>query len=138
MQEIQTKVRAVLEQLGRGDIPGGARRFVEEVALGPGMWQQLPEETREIHMDNASTFLDEQRDPEWASLGLTDLASFASPVLLTQGAQSPRWFSKIIAKLAQAMERSEVRTIPGAGHVPQETHPGDYGAILAEFIRRAH
>lgn len=137
MQDVGAKVRAVLAQLEGGDIPGGARRFVEEVALGPGMWEQLPEEARQINMDNAPTFLDGQRDPEWASLGLTDLARFSRPALLTQGDQSPRWFSKIIAKLDQAMGRSEVRTIPGAGHIPHETHPGAYVATLTDFLGRS-
>ena len=136
MQGVQAEVRSVLEQLEGGDIPGGTRRFVE-LALGPGMWEQLPAEARQINMNNAPTFLDEQRDPEWASLGLTAQSGISRPVLLTQGDQSPRWFSMIIAKLDQAMERAEVRTIPGAGHVPHETHPGDYVAALTEFIRRS-
>ena len=110
---------------------------MEEVALGPGMWERLPEEAREIAMNNTSTFLDEQRDPEWAGLGLTDLARFSSPALLTQGDQGPRWFLKIIAKLDQTMEGAEVRTIPGAGHIPQETHPGAYVATPTDFIRRS-
>jgi pimeloyl-ACP methyl ester carboxylesterase len=29
-----------------------------------------------------------------------------------------------------------MRTIPDAGHIPQETHPGDYTAILTDFIQR--
>jgi pimeloyl-ACP methyl ester carboxylesterase len=137
MREVQVKIQSVLEQLAAGDISGGTRRFVEEVALGPGVWEQLPEEARQRAVRNASTFLDEQRDPKWASLNLTGLSGFSSPVLLTQGDHSPRWFSKIIATLAQAMEGAEVRTIPGAGHVPHETHPGDYVATLADFLRRA-
>jgi pimeloyl-ACP methyl ester carboxylesterase len=137
MQEVGAKVQAVLEQLEAGDIPGGTRRFVEEVALGPGMWEQLPEEARQINMNNAATFVDETRDPDWAAVGLTDLSRFSRPALLTQGDRSPRWFSKIIAKLDQAIEGAEVRTIPGAGHIPQETHPGDYVATLTDFIRRS-
>jgi pimeloyl-ACP methyl ester carboxylesterase len=86
---------------------------------------------------HVSAFLDEQRDPEWAGLGLTDLARFSRPALLTQGDQSLGWFLKIFAKLDQAMEGAEVRTIPGAGHIPQETHPGAYVATLTDFIRRS-
>jgi pimeloyl-ACP methyl ester carboxylesterase len=137
MQEVQAKATSVLKQLDGGDIPGGTRRFVEELALGPGMWEQLPEQARQIAMDNAATFLDEQRDPAWASLGLADLVRFASPVLLTRGDQSPPWFSKIVAKLEQALPRAEVRTIPGAGHIPHETHAHDYVATLTNFIRQS-
>jgi pimeloyl-ACP methyl ester carboxylesterase len=136
LQDIQAKVGAVLEQLGRGDIEGGTRRFMEEVALGPGSWEQLPEPARAIAMNNAPTFLDEMRDPDWASLNLTALSSSSLPVLLTQGDQSPRWFWSIIAKLGQSLKDAKVMTIPGAGHVPHQTHPGDYAAILTDFIRR--
>jgi pimeloyl-ACP methyl ester carboxylesterase len=59
-------------------------------------------------------------------------------VLLTQGDQSPPWFSTIIAKLDQAMGQAEVRTIPGAGHIPHRTHPDDYAAVLTDFIHRLH
>lgn len=137
MQEIRAKVQSVLQQLEAGDIPGGTRRFVEEIAMGPGTWEQLPEEEREMNMHNAPTFLDEQRDPEWASLDLAGLAAFPGPVLLTQGDQSPPWFSTIIAKLGGAMKQAEVRTIPGAGHVPHQTHPDEYVATVTDFIRRS-
>ena len=63
MQEFEAKTRSVLKQLDGGDILGGTRRFVEEVALGPGMWQRLPAVARELFMNNAPTFLDENRSP---------------------------------------------------------------------------
>jgi pimeloyl-ACP methyl ester carboxylesterase len=135
LQEVQATATSVLEQLAGGDIPGGTRRFVEELALGPGMWAQLPEEARQIAMANAPTFVDEQRDPAWASLDLADLVRFARPVLLSRGDQSPPWFSTIVAKLAQALPWAEVQTIPGAGHIPHETHPPDYVATLTSFLR---
>jgi pimeloyl-ACP methyl ester carboxylesterase len=56
MMELQARFEAVLDQLRAGDIEGGTRRFVEEVALGPGMWEQLPEEVRQMDMNNAPTF----------------------------------------------------------------------------------
>ena len=38
MKELQDGFESVLGQLRAGDIAGGTRRFVEEIALGPGMW----------------------------------------------------------------------------------------------------
>jgi hypothetical protein len=92
-----------LDQLRAGDIAGGTRRFVEEVALGPGMWEQLPEEDRQTFINNAPTFLDEQQDAEWADLDLGDLSRYSSPALLIKGDQSPPWFPKIMAKRAGAI-----------------------------------
>jgi hypothetical protein len=60
---------------------------VEEIALGPGMWEQLPEEIRQTLMNNATTFLDELQDTRWADL--SKLSSFSSLALLTAGGQSP-------------------------------------------------
>jgi pimeloyl-ACP methyl ester carboxylesterase len=135
MQEVQGRVQSVLDQLRAGDIAGGTRRFVEELALGPGMWEQLPEEMRQTFMNNASTFLDEQQDATWADLDLGDLSRFSSPTLLTDGDRSPPWFPKIMSKLAGAIDEAERLTFSGAGHVPHLTHPDDYVRTVTEFIR---
>ena len=89
MKELQDGFESVLGQLRAGDIAGGTRRFVDEIALGPGMWEQLPEEIRQTLMNNAPTFLDELQDTRWADLDLSKLSSFSSPALLTAGGQSP-------------------------------------------------
>lgn len=135
MAEFQTKIDSVLELLQGGDIPGGTRRFVEEVALGPGMWEQLPEEVRETFVNNAPTWMDEQRDPAWADLDLSELARFSRPALLTQGDQSPPWFPKIIDRLARTIEPSQRRTFVGAGHIPHVTHPDEYVEVVTTFVR---
>ena len=73
LMELQARFESVLDQLRAGDIAGGTRRFVEEVALGPGMWEQLPEEVRQMDMNNAPTFLDELQDPNFADLDVSAL-----------------------------------------------------------------
>jgi pimeloyl-ACP methyl ester carboxylesterase len=138
MKQAQEKIESVLQQLEAGDIPGGTRRFVEEVALGPGMWEQLPEQARNTFINNAPTWLDEQRNPHWADLDLTALSRFSAPVLLTQGDQSPPWFRSIISKLAETLGQAERTTYSGAGHVPHQTHPHDYVATVARFIGSTH
>jgi pimeloyl-ACP methyl ester carboxylesterase len=42
IKEVQRKLGVVIERLRAGDILGGARQFVEEIAFGPGGWDQLP------------------------------------------------------------------------------------------------
>lgn len=135
MDEFQGKIDSVLEQLQAGDIPGGARRFVEEVALGPGMWEQLPEQTRETFMGNATTWLDEQRDPSWAELDLAGLSDFSGPALLTEGDRSPPWFPRIMEELARTIAHAQRKTFAGAGHNPHVTHPEDYVQAVSEFAR---
>jgi pimeloyl-ACP methyl ester carboxylesterase len=135
MMEFQRRLESGAEQLRAGDIEGGTRRFVEEVALGPGMWEQLPEEIRQTFVNNAPTYLDELQVPKWADLDVGARSGFSSPALLTEGDQSPPWFPKIMSKLAGAIDEVERLTFTGAGHVPHQTHPDDYVRAVGEFIR---
>lgn len=137
IQEVQTTLERVLEQLEQGDIEGGTRRFIEQVALGPGAWNQLPVELREISINNAPTFVDDMGDPDWGDIDLSDLARLSLPVLLTQGDQSPPWFFAIIAELARVMRHAEVHTFAGAGHAPHLTNPDDYVAAVTDSIARS-
>lgn len=135
MVELQGRFDSVVDQLRAGDIAGGTRRFVEEIALGPGAWEQLPKEVRQRNINNAPTFLDELNDAEWADLDVSALSSFSSPALLTEGDQSPPWFPKMMTKLAGAVSEAERLTFSGAGHMPQLTHPDEYVRAVVEFMQ---
>jgi pimeloyl-ACP methyl ester carboxylesterase len=135
MKELQGRFESVLAQLRAGDIVGGTRRFVEEIALGPGMWEQLPEEIRQTLMNNAPAFLDELQDARWADLDLSKLSSFSSPALLTAGGQSPPWFPKIMSKFAGAIDGAERLTLADAGHAPHLTHSDEYVRAVVEYIQ---
>ncbi|RVU22318.1 alpha/beta hydrolase [Streptomyces antnestii] len=128
---------AVMDHLRKGEDEQGARLFVEEVALGPGMWDQLPAALRETFVTNAQTWLDEQTDPSWAELDVDGLAACTVPVLLSRGSVSPTWFSKVMDRLAATLPHTQRHTFEGAGHIPHITHPQEYRAALAEFIRSA-
>lgn len=134
MTDFQAKEDAVIDRLRAGDIPGGARQFVEEVAFGPGAWDELPNEVRETFKNNAPTYLNEAEDPAWPTLDLDSLSAFPAPALLTEGDQSPPWFPVIIRRLAEALKRAERHVYLGAGHVPHMTHPHDYVKTVADFI----
>ena len=133
MREVMSRVTAVADRLDAGDAEGGARQFIESIALGPGAWDFLPLEERQLLVDNASTFLDETRDLEALTVDLAALAAFPGPTLLTCGDQSPIWFASIVAKLAKVLPRAEMRVFTGAGHLPMVTHPVEYAAAIAAF-----
>ncbi len=84
----------------------------------------------------ADTFAAEQRDPAWADIDFDSLSGIRFPVLLTQGEESPPFFSKIIARLAEVIEGAKVSTLSGAGHVPHMTHPAEYVAAISGFLTR--
>jgi pimeloyl-ACP methyl ester carboxylesterase len=132
--QVRAAIGAVLELIERGDGVAAARQFVEDVALGPGGWETLPEEERASMAANAHTFAGEALDPGGTEVDLEGLGGVAFPVLFTQGDQSPPVFSRIIAQPAEAIDGAQVRTLPGAGHVPHMTHSAEYVSVVRMFV----
>jgi pimeloyl-ACP methyl ester carboxylesterase len=130
----QQRIGAVIEILSSGRTEAGARQFVETVGLGPGMWEQLSPEMRETFVFNASTWLDEMREPGAFTLDCDGLSSFGGPVLMSQGDQSPPFFGAILEQIAGALLRAQRHVFRGAGHVPHVTHPVDYALVVGNFI----
>lgn len=137
IQSAQERIRAVLDLLDGGQLEAGARRFMETVAFGPGAWAQFPTDLRQRFVFNASTFLDEERDPESRTVDLQTLAAFSRPALLTQGEISEPFFHVFVEALARTLPTAQRRTLIGAGHVPQVSHPEEYTAAIESFIRDA-
>jgi pimeloyl-ACP methyl ester carboxylesterase len=133
--QLSEAVGTVVSLIDQGDAEAGARLFVEEVALGPGAWELMPPEERAAMIANAGTFVGETRDPDWATIDLDGLSAVSRPVLLTQGDQSPPFFAAIVSRLAEVLDRAYVTRIPGAGHVPHQTHPAEWVTIVSEFAR---
>lgn len=136
MHQVLDHIEAVADLLAAGDAESGARWIMETVAFGPGAWAMLPPDVRQLVVSNASTFLDEARDPASSTLDVTALAS-VRPVLLTHGDQSPPWFAPVVALLANLLPRASTAVFPGAGHLPMVTHPTEYAATLATFAASA-
>jgi pimeloyl-ACP methyl ester carboxylesterase len=133
---IRERIGAVLETLKSGDMQAGARQFVENVALGPGMWDKLPPAIRETFVFNAPTWMDEMNEPETVmSVDLHRLAAFNRPALITKGDQSPPFFAAILDKISRALPQAQHHTFRGAGHVPHLTHPDEYGRVVTEFVQ---
>ena len=122
------------QRIAAGDHAGAAEHFVEQVALGPGSWGQLPDAMRAMMIANAPTYLDELHDTEWRVVDETRLACYDGPALLTSGDQSPPMFQAIERRLSQLLPRARRTTYAGAGHIPHVTHPEEYVAQLVGFI----
>lgn len=134
LEELDKKMKVVLEMLENGELKEGARSFMENIVFGPGFWEELPEETHQKFVDNAHTFLEEQKDPDWMKLNTVALSRFTRPALLTYGENSDRFFRIILEKLVKIIPGSELMELPGMGHVPQTTHPQKYAGIIRSFI----
>jgi pimeloyl-ACP methyl ester carboxylesterase len=119
LQQGARSLQAVGRRIAQGDHEGAARQFVEEVAFGPGAWEnELPPEMRAIVVDNAPTFLDELNDPNQLRIDEEALSYLELPVRLTQGSASPPTFPALIDRLVELIPRVSRETIDGAAHVP--------------------
>ncbi len=135
LEDVRNKSKAVIELLGRGDRSGGARLFIETIAMGKGEWEKLSPRLKETFISNADTFLDESKDPDWARLDLHALSQFRRPVRLTYGGKSPPFFKPIIDKLANLMEGSKIEEFPNDGHAPHMSNPDEYVRRLTAFAQ---
>src|SRR5262249_6548262 len=93
---VQQRIGAVIETLSAGQMEAGARQFVETIAFGPGMWDQLSPEMRKTFVFNASTWQDEMREPAAFTIDLDRLSVFGGALLMSQGDQSPPFFGAIL------------------------------------------
>jgi hypothetical protein len=95
LDEVDLRIGAVVDRIA-WDHAGAAEQFVETVALGPGMWAQVPADLQQTFIENAPTFLDEASDPEVLAFELEWVRGFSQPVLLTLGDQSPPIFAPVV------------------------------------------
>ena len=131
-------LEAVGRRIAEGDHEGAARQFVEEVAFGPGTWDnELPPEVRAIFTENAPTFLDELQDPEQLRIDEELLTRLELPVRLTEGSESPPAFRRVIERLMQLIPGATRETIDGAAHLPHLTTPDVYAAVTVRAVLQA-
>jgi pimeloyl-ACP methyl ester carboxylesterase len=136
LEDVQRRIRAVVNRIASGDHSGATEQFVETVALGPGTWTMMPPDIQERMIENAPSVLDEANDPEQLAFDLQWISGFSKPVLLTLGDQSPPPFAPVVIRLSGALPHAEILTLPGAGHVPHATHPDAYVEAIIEFTHK--
>jgi pimeloyl-ACP methyl ester carboxylesterase len=134
VEQVQHRVQAVLDDLTTGWTDLGARRFVEEVAFGDGAWERLPSRVQKTIIANTATFIEENTSPGIYGIDLHELSHVAIPVLITQGTQSPPFFTSVLDQVQAVLPQVERRVLQGVGHVPQLTDPDLYTAQLQAFI----
>jgi pimeloyl-ACP methyl ester carboxylesterase len=138
LEQGAASLEAVGRQIAEGDHEGAARQFVEEVAFGPGAWEdQLPPEGKEIMVNNAPTFLDELQDTTAMSVDEGALAQLEIPVRFTGGSESPPIFARVIDRLVEIVPGATRETIGETAHVPHMTTPDRYVEVTTQALRRA-
>jgi pimeloyl-ACP methyl ester carboxylesterase len=138
LQQSARSLESVAKQIAEGDHEGAARQFVEQVAFGPGAWEnELPPEVRAIMVQNAPTFLDELQDPEQLTVDEEALARLEVGVRLTEGSESPPVFPRVIGRLGQIIPTVARETIDGAAHVPHLQTPERYAEVTTRAVQQA-
>ena len=130
---VDAQFASVQDQIAAGDVERGTRRFFEEVILGPGGWDLVPEYVRQASVANAQTFVDLREDPLAAALDVDAVRRFPGPLTITRGQVSPAWLQETAAATAAQLQRP-LRVIPGAGHSPHLTTPQAFADPIAEAI----
>jgi len=128
------RLAAVIHALAAGDDAGGAKLFVETLAMGAGIWDKLPPHLRRTFVENGSTYLDECRDPDQRSIDLDQVKRISTPTLISRGDQSPPWFPPIVRILVASIPRAQELVLHGAGHIPHTTHPSEYVEAVTGFM----
>lgn len=134
LEEYRVNGDRVVYEIRAGRHEAAARRFIETIALGPGAWELLPEDMRQVMTFNAPTFLEDAGVPAQGVLDADDLAGVTAPVLLTIGARSPSPFPLVVDRLAEAIPDCDRYVFPGAGHIPHRTHPEELARVALSFL----
>jgi pimeloyl-ACP methyl ester carboxylesterase len=131
------ELAAVLDLIRTGAFRDAARQFVERVAFGPGAWNLMPEEFREVLTGNAPTFLEERDDPGADFIDPVALARAGVPVRLSHGDQSLPAFRDVVHRIAMDVPNATVVGLGATGHVPEVTHPRLMTESLLAWLRPA-
>lgn len=131
----KTMTAHVEELVAAGEHREAARYFVEEVAIGPGAWEQFPEELRIIITANAMTVPDDLKDGwDAGSVDIVAVAASEVPILISSGSASPKMEAAAAVELKRRLPAARFEVIEGAGHIPHRTHPDEYSRMLTAFI----
>ena len=115
------------------DPAGAAERFMRRL-IGDARWERLPEATRDARRAEGPALVGDLgalgRGQPWSP------EQIVVPVLAMRGELGPAHHKEGMGAVAGWFGGEPV-TIPGAHHFGPNTHPGEVGAVLAEFAERA-
>jgi pimeloyl-ACP methyl ester carboxylesterase len=133
LERFRAAARAIAARLSGGDVVGGARQFLEEVAEGPGAWERLPRASQMLMVDHALRWLAETAEGGAFGAPPASVAEFYGPALVTNGARSEPWYGRVADRLAERLPNVLRQTLPSSGHLPQVTDPGLFVGVVLSF-----
>jgi pimeloyl-ACP methyl ester carboxylesterase len=126
------------EAFERGDVEEGVRRFLDG-AVGPGLFDAMPERQRHALMKNASEMAVATRAPFTAFMPdftCEDARRIHVPVLLLRGEHSHKMYYLINDELARCLPYAEQALIEDAAHVLNTHNAEKHDAVVLDFLSR--
>ena len=115
-----------------GDLESGLKVFVDGVN-GPGTWEKLPLELRQMREDNAYTLIaqiNEGRQPYHRS----EAEALSVPTLFVIGGDTPGMLPIISEVLSAHVPNAKKVVIPGAGHSMFRQQPKAFCNAVLSFL----
>ncbi|MEN3277213.1 MAG: hypothetical protein V7631_3003 [Massilia sp.] len=128
-EALRAQVAALIEN---GAIDAGLEKFVDSVSM-PGIWRRSRPGFRTMAIDNAGTLPKQFRDPLPAYTRAA-AREISCPTLLIEGEKSPRMYRDNVAALAGWIGHVDKRSIAGASHGMNVSHPAAFNRLVQAFI----
>ncbi len=136
LAEVESVADALLSATGRGDYAGGMSVFVD-YWNGAGSWSRLDRGVRRALGVHAQAVCMHFAAAAAERVPLEAYASLEMPVLLVQGARTPRPAAEIARLLTRTLEHARHLCVLGAGHMLPMTHPGIVADALVGLLGSA-
>jgi pimeloyl-ACP methyl ester carboxylesterase len=129
--------KPAIEAFERGDAEKAVRAFVDGVMGKQNVFDQIPEQTRRIMIDNAESLQGELESGMPASFTVEYAKQIFISTLLVKGELSPRFFHRIVDILSDNMPNNEQVTIPGVTHdLGCMTKPDIFNTKVMQFLAK--
>ena len=115
-----------------GRIASAVEAFIDGVNGAAGGYAAFPEEVRRVFDRNARTLGPFFAGPPPASLSIDDLRGIQSPTALLVGQETRETWRVVVPVLAGLIPQSELRVIPGAGHLWPVQDAGSFARHVLE------
>jgi pimeloyl-ACP methyl ester carboxylesterase len=118
----------------QGDAEKAMRLLIEGIyELPPGGWDSLPQEVREMQLDNARTMPIFWSRPSW-ELTCEMLGQVDMPVLVAHGGESNAFWQQIAEGLDECLPQAELATLAGAKHNGPVSDPVGFARLVKNFV----
>ncbi len=119
-------------KIAAGDLDGGLRAFIDGIN-GPGAWDKLAPQDRQMREDNAYTLIAQVNEGR-QDFAKAEAEAIAVPTLFVQGADTPGMLPIVLKALAANVPGARTVVIPNAGHSMMRQQPKAFADAVLAFL----